>query len=136
MSERRWRSLLENVNLLVVGIDSDGTINYTNAKFAEISGFSEKELLGKSLIEIVPERDRIEIQERLKMAMDGKIRSVVVRLLQRKNGLERQIKWSNVIVRDENNQTTGILSIGEDITDLKKAEKALVDEKERMETIL
>lgn len=136
MSERRWRSLLENVNLLVVGIDSDGTINYANARFIEVSGFSTKELLGKPLIEIVPERDRIDIQERFEMAMDGEIRPVVVRLLQRKDGLERQIKWSNTIVRDENSQITEVLSIGEDITDLKKAERALVDEKERMDTIL
>ena len=136
MSERRWRSLLENVNLLVVGIDSYGTINYANARFIEVSGFSTKELLGKPLIEIVPERDRIDIQERFEMAMDGEIRPVVVRLLQRKDGLERQIKWSNTIVRDENSQITEVLSIGEDITDLKKAERALVDEKERMDTIL
>ncbi len=136
MNEQQWRSLLENVNLLVVGIDSDGTINYANAKFVEVSGFSVQELLGKPLIEIAPERDRIDIQERFEMAMDGKIRPLVVRLLQRKNGVERQIKWSNAIVRDENNQITGIFSIGEDITDLKKAERALVDEKERMDTIL
>ena len=136
MSERQWHSLLENVNLLVVGIGSDGTINYANAKFVEVSGFSAQKLLGKPLIEIFPERDRIDIQERFRMAMEGEIRSSVIRSLKRKNGLERKIKWSNAIVRDENNQITGILSIGEDITDFKKAERALVDEKERMDTIL
>ena len=44
-NERRWRSLLENVKLLVIGIDSEGRINYVNPYFSEITGYQSKEVI-------------------------------------------------------------------------------------------
>ena len=38
--EERWRSLMDNVDLLVVGIDKEGLIDYANASFIETTGTS------------------------------------------------------------------------------------------------
>ncbi|MGA9537760.1 MAG: sigma 54-interacting transcriptional regulator [Desulfobacterales bacterium] len=53
-----------------------------------------------------------------------------------KDGRLRQVNWFHVVLRDSDDRITGTLSIGEDVTDLQEAQKALVDEKERMNVIL
>jgi transcriptional regulator with GAF, ATPase, and Fis domain len=53
-----------------------------------------------------------------------------------KNGRLRQVNWFQVLLRDSEDRITGTLSIGEDVTDLQEAQKALVDEKERVDVIL
>lgn len=47
-SERRWRSLLENVRLLVIGIDPQGIIDYVNPYFLELTGYSREEVLNNN----------------------------------------------------------------------------------------
>jgi PAS domain S-box-containing protein len=44
-SERRWRSLLENVRLLVVGINIQGKVDYVNPYFLELTGYSREEVV-------------------------------------------------------------------------------------------
>jgi len=136
VAERRWRDLLENVQLLVIGIDNQGTVNYVNPHFLKISGYSPMEVLGKPLVDTVPPEDRQAIRARFNRAMQGQIRTQVKRYLLTKVGLKRLINWSHVVVRDTENQIAGTLSIGEDVTQLNDARRALEDEKSRMDIIL
>ncbi|MBD2255910.1 PAS domain S-box protein, partial [Nostoc parmelioides] len=41
-AERRWRSLLENVQLLVVGLDRTGKVEYVNPFFLALSGYTQE----------------------------------------------------------------------------------------------
>ncbi|MDY7015126.1 MAG: PAS domain S-box protein, partial [Cyanobacteriota bacterium] len=50
-AERRWRTLLENVRLLVVGLDCEGKIEYVNPFFLELTGYAREEVLGKDWYE-------------------------------------------------------------------------------------
>ena len=61
-SERRWRSLLENVQLLVAGVDRRGCVDYVNPFYIEVTGFSSNELVGKPIGALLPPnaRDGIE----------------------------------------------------------------------------
>ena len=47
-SERRWRSLLENVRLLVVGMNNEGIINYVNPYLLELTGYTKDEVIDKN----------------------------------------------------------------------------------------
>ena len=47
-SERRWRSLLENVRLLVVGMDNHGNINYVNPYLLELTGYTRDEVIDQN----------------------------------------------------------------------------------------
>ena len=134
--ERRWRSLLENVNLIVLGVDKGGCVNFVNPFFNRISGFATEDVIGKPLVELFSEGDRQELEERFTKAMRGDIRPHATRALVTKTGLSRQVNWFNTVLRDAGNQITGILSIGEDVTELMQAQQALQDEKERMDVIL
>lgn len=135
-NEYRWRSVMENVKLLAAGLDRNGRINYINPHFARVTGYAQNELLGKPIIELAPEQDREDVRERLEKAMSGDIRPHSTRSFLTKNGKIREINWFHVVQRDTDDRITGTLSIGEDVTELRQAQQALRDEKERMDVIL
>ena len=134
--ERRWLSFMQNVNLLVAGSDLAGDINYVNPHCCRVLGYSPEELLGKRATDLVPEDKRSELKQRLEKAREGQVRLRVSRVMLTKDGRLRQVNWFQVVLRDSDDRITGTLSIGEDVTDLQEAQKALVDEKERMDVIL
>ena len=134
--ERRWLSFMQNVNLLVAGSDLAGNINYVNPHCCRVLGYSPEELLGKRATDLVPEDERSELKQRLEKAREGQVRPRVSRAMLTKDGRLRQVNWFHVVLRDSDDRITGTLSIGEDVTDLQEAQKALVDEKERMDVIL
>ena len=136
-SERRWRDLLQNVNLLVAGVDKNGSINYVNPHFCEISGYPADEILGRPITMIVPEEVREDVLARFRDALAGNnIPPRYQGVLLKKDGSTRKVMWSNVAFKGPNGTVTGTLSIGQDVTDLRKAEQELKDEKERMDVIL
>ena len=134
--EHQWQSFLDNVALFVLRTDAQGLINYVNSAFLNTTGYSLKELLGKPISELLPENDRQEVRERIRTAAEGGVRSSVVRPMLAKDGSKIQAKWSNVVLLDEERRTAEMLFIGEDTTQLTEAQQALINEKNRTETIL
>ena len=135
-NERRWRSLLENVKLLAVGVDREGRIDYVNPHFSEVSGYAASEIIGKPIPEIVPESEREDILQRYRRALAGEIPTYHERVLRKKDGSKRQITWSNVLLRDPQGRATGTLSLGADITERRQAEQELQRERAQMTSIL
>ena len=134
--ERRWLSFMQNVNLLVAGSDLEGNINYVEPHCCQVLGYSPEELLEKPITDLVPEDERSELKQRLEEAWKGQVRTRARRAMLTKDGRLRRVNWFHVLLRDSEDRITGTLSIGEDVTDLQEAQKALVDEKERMDIIL
>ena len=56
--ERRWRTLLEDVHLLVAGIDREGRIDYVNPEFERLSGYAADEVIGRPFEEILVAGER------------------------------------------------------------------------------
>ncbi|MBE9544762.1 MAG: sigma 54-interacting transcriptional regulator, partial [Proteobacteria bacterium] len=123
-NERRWRSLLENVKLLVAGLDSEGRLNYVNPYLIEISGYQAEELIGKPFVELGPEQERNDRLQRFQNAMEGSLNPYHQSTILPKNGSPRHIFWSNVILRDSHEKINGTLSVGADITSQLEAESA------------
>jgi PAS domain S-box-containing protein len=123
-NERRWRSLLENVKLLVAGIDSEGRINYVNPYFAEITGYQAEEIIGKPFVELTPQQERNDRLQLYQNAMRGSLNPHHQGTTLPKSGSPRHILWSNVILRDSHEKINGTLSIGADITEQLEAESA------------
>jgi len=123
-AEARWRNLLENVNLMVLGVDSDKNISFANPYFLHTTGYEASEVLNLAFIEMTPDEDRNFITERLRTVLDenGPIWPERRQPIVTKSGEEREIIWSNVLLTNTGRSVTGILSIGKDITDQIKAE--------------
>ncbi len=130
-NEKRWRTLLENVQLLVVRLDNQGKIQYMNPYFLQATGYQESEILQKNwFTHFIAEPDRAAVQNAfMKIEQNVQYQNAILT----KSGEQRMINWSNVQLLDSDNQKTGTLSIGEDITKRLEAFDEIKLLKERLE---
>ncbi len=125
-SEEYYRLLVENSGSIILRMDVTGRITYINRFGADFFGYTAAELAGRPFLEIAasPE-ERSERDQELLLAgvaaePDG-FRSSVKEAVTR-DGRRVWINWSHAAFRDEDGNTVEILSVGNDITDRKKAE--------------
>ena len=137
-NERRWRSLMENLELLMVGLDLEGRVNFINPYFTRLTGFKSEEVLGKYWFDhFLPETERSQVKALFRKAItQGGIRSNYQNQIILKSGEMLLVNWSNVGLYDVSGKLTGTLSMGENITEREEAKQALMDERERMNVVL
>jgi PAS domain S-box-containing protein len=119
-ANRRWQSLLDNVRLIVVGLTREGIVEYVNPFFLESTGYELHEAIGKHwfshfLSQIEQEKVIGDFSDSLLNPdlFDKYYQNSIVT----KTGEERIIAWNNTILRNQNDEIIGTMSIGEDITE-------------------
>jgi len=132
-SEQQFRDILENVRLVSVMLDTDGRITFCNDFLLGISGWRREEVIGKKWFDtFLPETFRETVRsffyEGLK---EGNLPGYYENEIITRNGDPRLILWNNMILRDQDGSITGTASVGEDITERKRAEEALRLSEER-----
>ena len=122
-SEQRHRALIEDQSELVSLSREDGTLVYVNPAYARHFGRTPDELVGTDLYALVEasERDAVRLQ------ISGVMRSGRERQGENRNvgpdGAERWVAWTNK--RREEAEGLLVHSVGRDITERKRAERAL-----------
>lgn len=103
--------------------DSSGNILDMNPEFCKIIGYKREELLGRNISIVVPKEYRSEIQKRINFILAGNVLYSIVTNI-KKDGSEvfMELRETSFYLPDG---TKGILVICNDITERKKAEKAL-----------
>ena len=124
-NEERWRTLLENVHLAVIGIDPGGRIDYTNPYLCNLIGYRQEELAGRSLSSLMRPEDTGELAYRLRRAEEEQPRPHSDWTLVCASGEERRLSWSTVKLVDADGGFAGLLSVGQDITARLRAERDL-----------
>ncbi|MDJ1185586.1 PAS domain S-box protein [Roseofilum casamattae] len=117
-AERRWRTLLENVRLLVVGLDRQGTIEYVNPFFLELTGYGHQEILGKNWFEmLVPARSRSTVYRTFAELFQPNGETHHQQILLTRSGEEKTIAWNSTLLHNARGEAIATMSIGEDITE-------------------
>ena len=128
--ERKFRNIISNMNLGLIEVDNNGLIQYANQSFSNISGYSNEELIGKDPIDIfVEEKDKIIMESKAELRAQG-ISDLYQIPVKNKNG---EIKWwavSGAPNIDDNGNVLGTIGIHLDITEQKKLELELENEKQ------
>ena len=124
-SERRWRQLLDRIQLLVVEIDVDGMIRFINPFAERISGRSAAKMVGKSYLDFVSADDRPDIESSVRQGLEGDPQSENERVLVTVSGEKRLVRWRSAVLRDANGEVEGLLSVGADVTERRESEAAL-----------
>lgn len=124
-SERRWRSLLEKVGLVVLGIDRDGRVNYLNPFYKRLTGFNSDQMLGQPLQDLLVASERPAMTERLTVAGQDRPRPHSQWTLRCASGDERRVSFSTVKLFDVEGEFAGYLSVGADISERIRAEREL-----------
>ncbi|MFB8792187.1 MAG: PAS domain S-box protein [Potamolinea sp.] len=123
-AERRWRSLLENVRLVVVGLDKDGIVEYVNSFFLELVGYTKEEVLSVDWFEtFLPSHQKQGIKNKFIELLNQEFHKYNQNTILTKSGEERVIAWNNTLLRNLQGEAIGTLSIGEDITERQVIER-------------
>ncbi|MEP6517642.1 PAS domain S-box protein [Microcoleus vaginatus] len=123
-AERRWRSLLDNVQLIVVGLDIEGNVNYVNPFFLKITGYTNPEILGKNWFEnFLPPPLQESVKVVFSEVLAHNYHPYYQNFILTKSGEERFIAWNNTMLQDSEGHIIGTISIGEDITERQRLEQ-------------
>lgn len=127
LSEHEYRELVESANSIILRMDREGRITFFNSFAQRFFGYSEEEILGKTVFEtIVPLKDST-----------GRDLSSLIRAIVetpdaytinenenvRKDGQRVWVAWTNRLVMDDEGRPSEILSIGNDMTARRIAEQ-------------
>ncbi len=124
-NERRWRQLLDSIQLLVIGIDLDGRITFMNPHAERVSGYSPVDMSGRHYLEFVHDSERSEIESSVSRGLGGNPESDNERTLITRDGSTKVVRWRSVLLRDVNGNVEGLLSVGADVTESRESEDAL-----------
>ncbi|HLA08193.1 MAG TPA: PAS domain S-box protein, partial [Anaerolineales bacterium] len=135
-SERRFREMLENIQLIAVLLDLEGRVTFCNEFLLQITGYTRDEVLGCDwFAQFVPDL-RPDVKATFLHGLQrGEMAAHHENPIRTKSGEERYIRFSNTILRDIQGKIIGTTSLGEDITEHKQAEQALRESEERLSKI-
>lgn len=127
-SERRFRDMLEKIQLAAIMLDTAGNITFCNDFFLSLTGWKRDDILGKSYFErFIPDESRESVASRFNDIIIHKdhTRNYRTGELLTIKGLRREIFWNQILLCETDGAIAGLACIGEDITERKHAEKAL-----------
>jgi chemotaxis protein methyltransferase CheR len=123
-NERKWRTLLERVSLHVLICDRQGNIEYANQFLLRTGEFEATDVVGQPFDVLFPASEIPSLRQVFGKAMQGEVLDTIQTGFLTRSKKERVVYWSNVLVYGDNDEITGILSLGSDLTDRVNAEKA------------
>ncbi|HEX9023937.1 MAG TPA: PAS domain-containing sensor histidine kinase, partial [Geobacteraceae bacterium] len=138
-SEIRYRELVESANSIILRFDASFRITFLNKFARDFFGCANRNVIGKSVMDIMaPSAD----------ASGRYVKSIIEDIFRnpqkygshenevvRGDGSRAWIAWTNKLVYDESGRFREVLSIGNDITERKKAEDALIASREQLKLV-
>jgi PAS domain S-box-containing protein len=116
---KELRQFIETANAPIFGIDSKGLVNEWNQTSEKITGFKKEDVLGKNLVQTyITEDYRKSVKKVLDDALRGKETANYEFPLFTKNGERVMVLLNSSSRRDANGKITGVLGVGQDITEL------------------
>lgn len=135
-SEKRFRDMLENIQLIAVILDDKGNITFCNNCLLKLTGWSRDEVINRNWFEIfVPPH----IRDTIKTFFDSSIASASIpshyeNPIITRQGTELNVVWDNTTMSDAYGRCVGTASIGIDVTEHRKIE-AQLRQSQKMEAV-
>lgn len=125
LSELHYRSLIEDLPVLVCRFLPDGTITFANTEYCKFHNKSAEEIIGQNFLPLVMEEDRETTTANILSITRESPLSINLQRVIDPEGNVRWQRWTNRGLFDEDGQLTSYHTLGEDITERKKAEDDL-----------
>jgi PAS domain S-box-containing protein len=135
-SEKKYRNLVNTIDDIVLNIDPEGSILFVNPAVRKITGYTQEEIIGRNILELIHRDDVDGFLYSLRQSRDdnsGNTRKLIgticedneLRLI-RKDGSSIWIEIRCRSVEDTNGNIIGFRGIANDITRRKQTEEELV----------
>jgi two-component system sensor kinase FixL len=124
----RAQAYLDLAEVMLLALDSNGTISLVNRKGGEILGWPEDELVGRNwFTTCLPPELAPEVRSMFDRFFTGAASPAhyAEHEVMTRSGERKLIAWRNAVLRDERGLISGTLSSGEDVTDQRHAIEAL-----------
>jgi PAS domain S-box-containing protein len=140
--QRDWlRVTLSSIGDAVITTDVDGCVSFLNPVAQKLTGWTLDEALGvplQTVFKIVNEETRRTVEDPATKALrEGLVVGLANHtLLIAKDGSERPIDDSAAPIRDLGGKTIGVVLVFRDVTERRKAERALHESEERFRLLV
>lgn len=129
------QGIIETAQAIILVLDNQGKIVSFNPFMEEKSGYHFEEVKGKNWLDVfLPKSDRSKIGDIFDKLLNGMNTHGIVNSIKTKSGHLIEIEWYNKTLKDDAGNVTGILAIGQDVTERKKYENKLKKAKQEAET--
>ncbi|MHC4448311.1 MAG: PAS domain-containing protein, partial [Planctomycetota bacterium] len=137
-SERRFREILEEVDLVAVMLDTEGRVTFCNDHLLQLTGWTGEEALGQDWFgTFLPPGHRARVHKVFEEGIKaGQIQAHYENEIVTRNGERRLMAWTNTIIRDLNGDVAGVTGLGVDVTEQRRAEAELARHREHLEEIV
>lgn len=130
-SQRQYRQVVEFATDVIFHTNLDGLIQLLNPVGLKVTGYSADEIVGKPFLDLIAPDYKQQVEDLLAKQLADKTPNTYFEIpVISKEG---EILWfgQNMQLLQEDGTVTGFQAIARDITNLKKAEKALKESEER-----
>lgn len=123
--EELFHYLLDKLHMIAVGLDPFGNITFTNPFLLQLTGYTEEEVLGKNWFDLFVSPERREEMYRVFREFFGtEMHLRYENPILTKSGEERIVSWNNIRLPGRHG-IAGTMSLGEDVTEQRRAERLL-----------
>jgi len=141
-AQREWfRVTLASIGDAVIACDPDGRVTYMNEPAQAVTGWTLNEAIGRPLVDvfhIVNEKTRKPVDNPTAMVLrSGHIVGLANHtVLIDRHGVERPIADSAAPIRSADDRIVGVVLVFRDVTEERRAEDAIAEQREWFETTL
>ena len=129
-SEAKYRRLHESMRDAFVSVDMDGFIQEHNEAYRQMLGYEPEELLTLRYTDVTPEKwHSFEAEIVRKQILSRGHSDIYEKEYRRKDGTILPVEVRTFLIKDDDGQPYGMSAIVRDITDRKRAEEALLRER-------
>jgi len=133
LQQARLAAIVDSSSDAILLCTLTGEITHWNTGACTVFGYTENEMLGKSIFTLVPENKRDELDNILKNARKGKTCRYLETVRKRKDGKKIPIALSVTPILDEKGKVISITTIERDIDLRKKMETDLRNQQQELE---
>ncbi len=135
-SEERYRGVAEDTPVLICRFLPAGEITFVNKTYCEYFARTPEELVGSTFLSLIPQADRETVMANISaLTVESPAQSHEHRVIT-PDGDVRWQRWTNRALFDAPGKIVVYQSIGEDITERKRAEEELMKSERRFRSIL
>lgn len=135
-SEEQYRVIVENMPVLICRFLPGGEITYVNKPYCRYFGKTAEELVGHAFQSLIPEADREAVMANVSaLTVESPMQSHEHRVIASDSEIRWQ-RWTNRAMFDTQGKAIAYQSTGEDITERKRVEEALLENEERFRLMM